>query len=109
MDIASLRHRVTLENPGAMVPDGDGGFTTPFTAFATVWASIAPATAKDLERLVAGSVQSSATHVVRIRYLAGVTTLTRVRFGLRSFAITGVMNPDERSVELVLTCEEVVL
>jgi hypothetical protein len=37
-----------------------------------------PATARDLERVVAGTVQSSATHLVTIRYLAGVTTKTRV-------------------------------
>jgi head-tail adaptor len=31
-----------------------------------------------------------------------------VHFGERIFAVTGVQNPEEKNVELVLACEEVV-
>jgi SPP1 family predicted phage head-tail adaptor len=78
----------------------------PGQTLATVWASIVPATARDLERVVAGTVQSSATHLVTIRYLAGVTTKTRVVFGSRLFSVTGVQNPEERNISLVLVCQE---
>jgi SPP1 family predicted phage head-tail adaptor len=108
MDIGAMRHRITLQTPAAATPDGDGGFTETWTALATVWASIVPATARDLERLVAGTVQSSATHLVTIRYLAGVTTKTRVVFGTRLFSVTGMQNPEERNISLVLVCQEIV-
>ncbi len=113
MQAGELRHRVTLENPGARVSDGDGGYTTPYAAFATrLPAAVAPATARDLERVVANSVQSSATHLVTLRYLAGVTTKTQVVFhdGAtdRRFGVSGVQDPDERHVSLTLACEEVV-
>lgn len=103
-----LRHYVRLENPGAAVPDGEGGFTQTFTRLADVWAQIMPATARDLERVTAGTALSTATHVVTIRYRVGVTTQTRVIFGARIFQVTGVSNPEERNIELVLVCVEVV-
>lgn len=110
MDIGALRHRITLENPGTPVPDGDGGYTEAWTALspATVNASIVPATAKDLERVVAGTVMATATHIVTMRYHNGVTTKTRVTFGTRVFSVTGVQNEDERNVKLTLVCEEIV-
>lgn len=107
MRAGTLRHLITLQTP-ASAPDGDGGFTDTWTDLATVWASIVPATARDLERVVAGTVQSSATHLVTIRYLAGVTTKTRVVFGSRLFSVTGVQNPEERNISLVLVCQEIV-
>jgi len=108
MEIGALRHSIVLENPGPAVPDGDGGFTQAWVPNlpSPVWASITPASARDLERLVAGSVQSNATHVVRIRYHANISTQTRVTFGTRVFEVTGVQNPDERNIELVLICQE---
>jgi SPP1 family predicted phage head-tail adaptor len=111
MDSGALRHSVILENPGPSIPDGDGGFTQSWAPNlpSPVWASITPATSRDLERLVAASVQSVATHVIRIRYHANVTTATRVTYGARVFEVTGVQNPDERNIELVLVCQERVL
>jgi SPP1 family predicted phage head-tail adaptor len=106
MRAGELRHLITLQTPSTATPDGDGGFTNTWADLATVWASIVPATARDLERVVAGTVQSSATHLVTIRYLAGVTTKTRVVFGSRLFSVTGVQNPDERNISLVLVCQE---
>lgn len=113
----ALNKRVTLENPSAPVSDNDGGFTTLWppsggTTLAKVWASVQPATARDLERVVAGTVQSNASHLVTVRYIPGVTTKTRVIFhdtvGDRTFSVTGIHDPDERHISLVLACQEVV-
>lgn len=108
MDIGALRHRITIQTDGTPVPDGDGGYTQAPQVFATAWASITPATARDLERVVSGTVMASASHLIRLRYLSGVTTQMKVLFGSRTFSITGVMNPEERNRELVLTAVEVV-
>lgn len=105
-----LRHYVTLFAAGTPVPDGEGGYTeTPVPLDPPDgWAAIAPATARDLERTTTNAVQSTATHLVRLRYHSGVTTQTIIRFGERTFAVTGVSNPDERNRETVCVCTEIV-
>lgn len=110
MNIGALRHLVTLQGPGTLVPDGRGGYVqapTPLSP-SQVWAEIKPATARDLERRVASTVQSSASHIVTMRYHSGVNTQTRIIFGTRVFNVTGVQNTDERNVELVIAATEVV-
>jgi head-tail adaptor len=104
------RHLVDLFGPGEEVPDGDGGYTQVPAALepAQMYAEIKPATARDLERVVANTVQSKASHLVTMDYHPQVSTETRVHFGARIFAVTGVQNPEEKNVELVLACEEVV-
>ncbi len=108
--VSSRSHRVTLANPGAAVPDADGGFTQAFADLSpsTMSAKIAPATAADLERVGGGTVLSMATHVVTMPHHPGVTTTTRITFGSRTLNVIGVSNPDERSIETVCLCAEVV-
>jgi head-tail adaptor len=101
---------VTLQNPGPAVPDGDGGFTQSWTDLtpAAVSAKIAPATAADLERLVSGTVLATATHIVTMPYHPGVVIASRVLFNGRQFSVTGVANPEERNVETIAVCVEIV-
>lgn len=108
MDIGALRHVVLLENPTGQVPDGEGGYTEGWAALspARVPAAIKPATARDLERQVANSVQSTASHILTMRYVPGVTTATRITFGTRQFSVTGIQNTDERNIELVIAAVE---
>jgi head-tail adaptor len=103
-------HLVTVQNPGAPVPDGDGGYTQTWTdgTPATWHVSIVPATQADLERLAAGTVISSASHVVRGDFRPDVTTLTRLTLGAQVFAITGTVNVDLRSVDMLCGAVEVV-
>lgn len=110
MNAGELRHWVTLQNPGAEVPDSEGGFTVTNVDLtpAQVYASIQPATARNLERIVANVEQSKASHIITIRYHPEVTTETRVVYGDRIFQVTGIQNPDERNIALLLACEEIV-
>jgi SPP1 family predicted phage head-tail adaptor len=110
VNVGRRRHLVTLQNPGPAVPDNEGGYTQSWEYLtpSTAWASITPATARDLERVVAGTVQSTATHIVQILFHPGVTTQTRLLFKGRTLQVTGVSNWEERDVMLILTCEETV-
>jgi SPP1 family predicted phage head-tail adaptor len=101
-----LRHRVTVQVPGARVSDGSGGFTETWTALGTVWAAIEPATAANVERRVGRQVEAKVSHLLTIRYLPGVVTTGRVLFGSRIFWIRGIANRDERNVQLTLACDE---
>ena len=108
--VADRPHRVTFQNPGPAVPDGDGGFTNSWTDLVppALSVKIAPATAKDLERVHGGTTISTNTYVVDAPYHAQITTKTRMLFNGRQFSVTGVGDPEERHVELVLLCVEVV-
>jgi len=110
VSINEYRHLVIFENPGASISDGDGGWTQTWTSLSpSRWqVSIAPATARDLERVSAGTVLSTATHIVRGRYHAGVTTKSRMIFQDRTFSITGKRNIEERSKSMELLAVEVV-
>lgn len=110
MNIGDLRHVVTFQNPGAPVPDGDGGWTTPWTDTdpATWHVSITPATARDLERTPHGTTISTATHIVKGRHHPDVTTQTRMLFQGRTFSINGVANFQERGIWMELIAVEVV-
>jgi SPP1 family predicted phage head-tail adaptor len=103
------RHRVRLENP-TLTTDGDGGYTDVWSLLSpgVVWASIEPATVSKLERVAAGTVQSSASHIVTMPYHSGVTTKTRITFIGRTFTVAGVVNPEERNIETICICSEVV-
>src|SRR5688572_29184918 len=106
-------HRLTLENP-TRVSDGDG-YTETWTALspAVLYASIRPATARDLERVVSNVVQSTASHIIECDYHSGVTSQTRVswigpRDGVTHIGVvTGVQDDGERNVDMVLAVEEV--
>jgi head-tail adaptor len=104
---------VTLENPGAGEPDGEGGWTEGWAPLdpAEMYVHLAPATQTDLERVTSGTVISSATHVISLPYHPGVTIETRLRYTEpgrpeRVFAVTALRNPDEADRELVLVAEE---
>ena len=103
-------HLVTLQAPGVPIPDGDGGVIQSWTdlAPAQVKAAIVPASARDLENLVAGTVITQAAHVITMPYHPGVTTASRVLFRGRSFSLTSVLNPEERNIELICIGVEVV-
>lgn len=110
----TLDHRIAIENPGAPVSDGDGGFTQSWTKVVSAapdgnwWASIVPATVRDLERRVAGTVLATVSHVVTLRYNAAVLVTSRITYESRIFNVTGVVNPDEDDLETIALCVEVV-
>lgn len=114
--VADRPLRVTLQNPTFGAPDSEGNPTTTWSTLdpPQVFAKIAPATQADLERVTSGTVISTASHVVTMPYHQGVTTQTRITWtdktgALHTINVTGVANPEERSVETVAVGEEVVL
>lgn len=105
--IGELRHRVVVENP-TRVKDTEGGYTDTWAAASPspVWARIAPATARAIERQAGAKIEGPIDSLVTMRYHAGVSTETRLTFGTRKLFVRGVQNVDERDRYLVLACEE---
>lgn len=106
LSVGERGHRVLLENPGPSVPDNDGGFVEGWTTLANVWGRVAPASATDMERVIAGTVTALLPFIITVPYLAGVSTLTRCTYHGRIFAVLGVRNVDERNIRLEIICEE---
>jgi head-tail adaptor len=112
--IAARPHYVTLSNPGPRIPNGHGGFTQPRIALnpPEVWAAIKPATVSDLEKLAAGTVLSMATKIATFPFHPEVTTQTQLtwtdRLGAHTANVTGVSSPEQRGVDTIAICVEVV-
>jgi SPP1 family predicted phage head-tail adaptor len=82
------------------------GFTDDWDTYATVWASVQPVAAAQVERLVSNTLTVPVSHLVTIDYLSDVTAKDRVLFGTRALFIQGWQNEDERGKTLYLACEE---
>jgi head-tail adaptor len=107
MAIGAYRHLVTFQDPGPPVPDGEGGYTEGWTDLAPTWrVSITPATVRDLERVGAGTILASATHVIKGRWRADLTLETRMLFEGRIFHLTNITNDEERDWTMTLLAEE---
>lgn len=104
------RHYVTLYSVSDPQPDGDGGFTTVPVPLdpSGMYASIDAASQRDLERVIAGTVMAEATHIVTMPYHPGVTTSTLIVFNGRQLSVVGVSNPEERNIETIAVCSELV-
>lgn len=110
MSVGEYRHTVNVQTAGTPVSDGEGGYTNnPTPLDPPTWkVSIEPATARDLERIAQGTVLSTASHIVTGRFHPGVTTATQIVFGARTFSVTGVSNPEERNIQTICVCVELV-
>lgn len=104
MRAGQLRHRITLQTPTESTSTSTMGRTPTYADTATVWASVEPLSGNEQWRAKqAGTVVS---HRIIIRYMAGVTSAMRVKFGSRYFGIESVINENERNQMLELTCKE---
>lgn len=108
MPAGKRTHWIGLAGPGTPTADGDGGYTTTPVMLSPpyVYAAIQPASVRDLERVTAGTVTSTATHLVSMPYHPGVTTQTVITFGTRTFQVVGVTNPNEANIETIAQCVE---
>jgi hypothetical protein len=112
MGIGAWRTRVELFEP-ITVNTADGGYTDTLSALdpPQVDLGIRPAGPRDLERVTAGTVASTATHVLEGWIHPGVTTQTVIKVpgpggGERTFSVLYVGNPDGLGSYMELLCAE---
>jgi hypothetical protein len=105
--IGQDRHLVTFEDPGEPQPDGEGGYTaTPVPLTPPTWyVRVRPATARDAEKVTAGTVITHVSHIVHGRWHPGVTTRTRMLHDGHVYQITSVVNLEERDREMELVAD----
>lgn len=113
IDIGILRQVATLSALGVTSPDGDGGYVPiPSPLSPAEWrCAIDKATARSAERIFSSTVVAIATHVIRGRFHAGITTQTQLtwvdRAGTTHTAnVLEVVDTEGAGVETVVAAAE---
>ena len=101
--IGTLNQRAALL-ANTLAPDGGGGFTDDWEAFADVWVAVAPIIGSDAfgpDRL-----DSRVRHRITLRRRSDVAAGQRVQIGARLFRIHTVLDEGPASSTMILLCEE---
>ena len=96
-----LNCRVVLQQRDTSV-GGFGQQSTNWTDVATLWARIRPLSGREF--LSAAAINSELTHMVTIRYRAGVTAVMRLSYGGQIYNILSVGDPGPGRVTMELRC-----
>lgn len=105
IDAGQLRHLITLQTPTRTPSALTNEMQLAWTDTRTVWASVKPASAKDLPNYQTN--QALITHEVICRYSDDITSDCRFNYNGRILNIVGVpMNQEERNVTLKIMCSE---
>ena len=103
MRAGQLRHKIEFLTISD-VQDATGGTSEGETHFAWTMAEIKPVSGN--EKFVANQVFPEATSQIKCRYVSGVTTKHKIKFGERRFDILNAQNKDERGIELYIVVKE---
>jgi SPP1 family predicted phage head-tail adaptor len=104
MRAGQLRHRVQIQEATETV-NAYGERVKTWSTVMTRWASVAPASGKEL--MAAQQTVSQVSHVVRMRYTSGIVASMRLLHETsRTLRIDAVLNTDELDRELKLLCVE---
>lgn len=102
-----LRHRVTIQYPLETQDQETGAIDVVWTDFATVWADIAPMSAREF--IAAQSEDSKVSTRITIRYRADIDAKMRLYHAAKGqyYNIEGVLADKESGLEyLTLPCSE---
>ena len=113
MSIGKMRSRVEIQQY-TRTSDGGGGGTLVWSKLATVYADVQPQSANKSEFGRDNQLREVVTHKILMRYRSDVSSKNRIyqsytRDGVtstRTFNIKGIINIDNRSRFMELTCEE---
>jgi SPP1 family predicted phage head-tail adaptor len=100
---AMLNKRIIVEE-AIETSDGAGGFAVNWTPKITLWAMIMPISA--IENFEANKIEGTVSHIIIIRYIAGINTKMRIIYDGRIFNINGVINVMENRRALEIRAEE---
>lgn len=106
MRAGKLQHPVVFQSPPAARNEygEEEQDTDDWTVFARRRVAIIPLTGRELWN--AQQSQPDVTHRVEMRYLEGLTTKKRMKYGTRIFNILSVLNLEEDGREMHLICVE---
>jgi len=105
LQAGKLRHRIQIVRPSG-AQDASGGINpTDYSVVANTWAEINTLSGRDL--LTSDQFMSQVNLQIKIRWRSDVDSGCRIWFNTKTFQITAVMNPDQRTKMLVLNAVEI--
>jgi SPP1 family predicted phage head-tail adaptor len=104
MEFSKLKNRITFLKP-TNLQNGTGENVSSFEEYITVWASVVPVTGK--EYIESQKLRAETTYKIATRYISGITTDMKIKYGEKEFEIVSVLNLNERNTELQIVCFEV--
>jgi len=103
MRAGRLRHRITFQQP-TTTTNAQGGKVKSWTDYVTLWAAIEPVSGHEESE---NHQEEPVTSVnIITRYYSGITSDMRIKYGSKYYRISGIINRDERNIELDITAEE---
>lgn len=102
--LRTLNQRATLL-ARTLTPDGGGGFTESWDAFASVWIALHPLSARDAPG--ADRMESRVRHRIALRRRGDLSPGQRVAVGARLFRVHAMLDAGARESYVTLLCEEV--
>ena len=81
--------------------DGQGGFTSTWTNYATRWAEVKPI--KAMERFKDGQIENPIEVIFRLQYDSAITETMRVRYDGKQYEIRGLVNMSNADTELEIS------
>jgi len=103
MQSGKLRNYIEIQQK-VMVENANLEWVESWPSFTHCWASIEPLIGR--EYWSARQVVSEVSAKIRMRYIAGITTLMKVIDGLKTYGIEAVIDVENRHEELVLLVKE---
>lgn len=104
IDPGEFRHPITIQKIDK-IRNEYGEMIDSWVDFLEIRAAIYPLSGKDF--FSAETTNSEVTHKVNIRYLEGITSAMRIKFGNRYFEIMAPpINFQERNILLQIMCKE---
>lgn len=106
MRAGNLRNKAIIQSIGTTVNAFGEIENGDFQDFKTVWCSITPVSGK--EAFLSNADFSKVTHKIKIRYIPGINSSQRLKWGNRIFNFNYPRNIGERNKEIEILAEEVV-
>jgi head-tail adaptor len=100
---SSLKQRATLQ-ANTLLPDGGGGYTDNWQAFAQVWVKITALAPS--ERFGPDRLEAKARHRLSLRRRSDLAVGQRVVVGPRHFQVHGLEDDGPQASFVTLWCEE---
>lgn len=102
--IGKLKHRIELQSQPVEYDNLGRQVRGEWSTVAKLWAEVRGIGATEVER--ARQISAQATHIVLIRFRAGVTSEQRILFRGQVLEIKGVLDDDNSRWQLTLVCGE---
>ena len=102
--LSELNQRATLL-ARTLTPDGGGGYSESWAAFATVWIALEPLGATDTPH--ASKLESRVRHRITLRRRSDLAAGQRVTVGARTFRVHAILDDGPRAPFVRLQAEEI--